>query len=113
MEAQVVYDISHGATNDVKLCIRHTGFWNHELLVRAAAQCPLGPYGSGTRAIQLSEAVSEYLREHSFDGCPLFQSLLPSLLDDKGQSHRFHEEEEGIDSIQMGCVSKLDVITIL
>jgi hypothetical protein len=44
--------------------------------------------------MQISEAVAEYTTHHKPTGeqsCPLFQQLLPTLLDDKGEKHRLTE----------------------
>jgi hypothetical protein len=89
---QVSFDPSHGGTNDIKLVIKHCGLWNHQLLATAAAHAPFSPFGTGQRRCQVSESMAEYFHLFSPANCPIFQSLIPSLLEERGESHRHTEE---------------------
>lgn len=88
-------DLSHGVHNDIELTISKTGLAAHQLLMKLSRNCVHGPWGEGVRFRETSGAVQEYCALIG-DGntCPLFVSLAPSMLEDKGEEHR--DCEEGI-----------------
>jgi len=89
----LVWDPSHGGTNDIKLTVKATGLWHHELLTVVAAAAPFSPFGDGTRRVQVQEAMAEYMAAHRPTTEPLFLSLLPDLLAERSEAHRAHEPD--------------------
>ena len=89
----LVCDPSHGGTNDIKLTVKAVGLWHHELLTVVAAAAPFSPFGDGTRRVQVQEAMAEYMSAHHPDTEPLFISLLPDILPERGEAHRAHEPD--------------------
>ena len=89
----LVWDPSHGGTNDIKLTVKAVGLWHHELLTVVAAAAPFSPFGDGTRRVQVQEAMAEYMSAHHPDTEPLFISLLPDILAERGEAHRAHEPD--------------------
>jgi hypothetical protein len=92
---QVVFDASHGGTNDIKLTIKHLGLWGHEILAVAAAHAPFSPYGTGQRRSQVFDAVEEYLSTYTAAECPIFHSLIMPMLEERGESYRISEPGYG------------------
>jgi hypothetical protein len=87
----LVWDPSHGGTNDIKLTVKAVGLWHHELLTVVAAAAPFSPFGDGTRRVQVQEAMKEYTTARHPETEPLFMSLLPDILAERGEAHRSHE----------------------
>lgn len=77
-----VDDPSHGCHNDIVASIRSCGLYPHSLLMSVARNSIHGPFNEGRRFIETAEAVAEYTKLTNPHSCPIFQVLLPSMLED-------------------------------
>ena len=77
-------DLSHGANNDLKGVAKDLQLWQHELLMAIPYNFRQAPWGSGIRHHQLREIMLSHLDTINPHDDPLFQSMLPDILEDLG-----------------------------
>ena len=82
-------DPSHGAHNDIDLTLRDSGLYAHQLLINLARN--IFSFDEGRRHVDTAEAVAEYCALTNPHERPLFEAMLPLLLEDRGEQDRRSE----------------------
>ena len=83
-------DQSHDCWNDTRNALRETGLWNHTLLMVLALNLAHAPYEGGKWFNLIRDAFMEYHRIANHSD-PLFQRMLPKILNDWGEMHHLSE----------------------
>ena len=97
LSLDVCWDLSHLASNSWKEGMRKAGLMLPQRLMTMAWNARHGPWQEGTRWGQASDAVAQHVELLSATTCPLFQDLLPHILDERGEGHR--RTEPGIEEV--------------
>lgn len=93
MNIDRIDDPAHGVHNDLLLTLKQVGLWPHQMLMNLSRSVLYGPWDEGRRHIEAREAVMECVTLETPWTCPLFASLIPSMLEDTNEQHRLSERD--------------------
>ena len=92
MNVDMCPDPSHGVDNNISLAIKRAGLQEHMHMALISRNVQHGPYKEGRRYQEVLTALSEVFEAEGPSTCPLFQQMLPFMLQDRGWSHRMGED---------------------
>ena len=84
---EAFWDMSHGVWRDWNLNVKHLGLWGHVLLMTIVLNMPYGPWENARWYEELRGAAKEFF-SMDVETDPLFLSLMPAILRDRGESDR-------------------------
>lgn len=96
-------DPSHGINNDVWGLFSELGLKGLFLLWLVVFNIPVGPWATDARYHECRNALDELFREHSYDSCPLLQSMAPKILQDPA----YRDLQDGGGDVMQGLWSRL------
>lgn len=86
------WDQSHGLWNDWKRALKTSGMWYKKQIMVVLWNIRHGPYNASMWEKKLRGSMDEYFAVADHRNCPIWQWVLPRLLNDRGISHRITEE---------------------
>ena len=94
-----LWDPSHRGWNDLKLATQDASLWSSMLVLTIAANCFFGPWNGSKFWQESKEGLEAFLEVASQDD-PLFQSMLPGMLQDEGLLHTQTDQEVAADMFE-------------
>ena len=94
-----LWDPSHRGWNDLKLATQDASLWSSMLVLTIAANCLSCPWNGSKFWQESKEGLEAFLEVASQDD-PLFQSMLPGMLQDEGLLHTQTDQEVAADMFE-------------
>ena len=87
-------DLSHRINNDLRLSLGDVCWWGSVLALMIPWTASYGPFHGAVFFRQVQESAEEHMKTASAQD-PLFQSLLPAIVRDRGEAEAIHDPRYG------------------